>query len=72
MLSRRTAILALLSMPLGQLNALAGGRPGGHNGSLRVNLDEWTGLIVEHKGKMVALRPSEIFAALAGIVEEGQ
>lgn len=58
-MSRRAAILAVLCIPLGSWRALAA-----NAGWLTINLDQWAGMTVTHKGQKVQLRAEDIFAAL--------
>lgn len=60
-MERRTALIALFSIPFGAFGfkkAEAG------SAILRIPLDQWTGVVIEHKGKTVSLSSSEIFEAL--------
>ena len=58
-MSRRAAVLAVLSLPLGSWRAFAA-----NAGWLKVDLGQWAGITVTHKGKTVILRAEDIFAAL--------
>lgn len=60
MCSRRTALLALLAIPLGSWRAFAV-----EAGWLTIPLDQWKGLTITHKGKKIHLRAEDVFAALS-------
>lgn len=67
-MDRRTAVLALLAMPLGYFRAYradAADKLG--TGYLRIPLDQWTGIEVQYKGRTVKLSPAEIFNTLQGV-----
>jgi hypothetical protein len=67
MLSRRLVITALMSAPMGYFRALsAQALPGW----LTIDLNQWAGLRVDHKGKRITLTSDEIFAALRGLKED--
>lgn len=67
MTSRRVAVLALLSLPMGYWRAWAKS----HDpiptdpGSLLINLNQWDGLAVQYKGEVITLTSAEVFEALA-------
>lgn len=67
-MTRRTALLALLAMPIGNMQAwshpaqvAARNLPG-----LRIDLDLYKALLIQHQGKTIVLTAAEIFAALQG------
>ena len=67
--TRRHAIVALLALPLADVRAFQTPtartlyKGGGH---LRIPLDQWEGITVEHRGQAVTLSAAAIFAALTG------
>lgn len=64
-MDRRASLLALFAMPMGFFVAYrktAAAELG--TGTLRIPLDQWGGLVVEHGGKTITLSPREIFDAL--------
>jgi hypothetical protein len=52
-------VFAVMALPLGSWKAFAA-----NAGWLRVDLNQWAGVVVTHKGKQVTLRADDIFAAL--------
>jgi hypothetical protein len=58
-MTRRAAVLALLSMPLGYYKAFAASA-----GWLTVDLGQWAGIKVKLAGKEVVVTNLEIFEAL--------
>lgn len=63
MLNRRSAILALLALPLGDYRAWA--YPNENNpGRLSINLDQWSGIVVQRGGRSITISTAEIFRAL--------
>lgn len=63
MMDRRTALLTLLSIPLGSLTGFATAATSG-KGVLRIPLDQWSGLIIEHAGRQILYTPADIFTIL--------
>lgn len=69
-MTRRGAIVAVLSAPLGYYRALTtvhaqSTLPTGP-ATLSINLDQWAGLAVTHHGKTVFVPVADIFDALKG------
>jgi hypothetical protein len=69
-MTRRQALLAVMSVPLGRALAFAQGPDNptglaGSNARLRVPLDQWGHLAFSYKGKTVSYSTAEVFAALA-------
>lgn len=67
-ISRRAAILACLSLPLAKFDILAQTKhkAATSGGVLTVPLDDYAGIIVKYRGKVVAITNTEIFAAVTG------
>lgn len=66
MLNRRTALLALLAMPMGHFLAYRVATAEAAAGAgLRIPLDEWGTLTLQHGGKSITLTASQIFSAIA-------
>ena len=71
LLSRRMALLAVLSLPLADVRVLARQNRAGETvapgqGHLTIPLDQWRTLRFTLKGKMVELTTAEVFAVLKG------
>ena len=64
-MTRRAAILALLSLPLGYFRAFAA-----EAGWLTVDLGQWQGIKVRLAGKELAITNVEVFNALKGPAHE--
>lgn len=64
MLSRRGAIVALLSMPLGYYRAFAQSTLPTGLATLTVDLNKWKGIQVTFGGKTTFVASAEMFAAL--------
>lgn len=60
-MSRRTALIALLSIPFGAFGYRHTEAAGA---VLTIPLDQWTGFIVKHGGKAVTISSAEIFDVL--------
>jgi len=60
-MTRRNAILSLLSAPLGKYNAMQVVEPS----HLVINLDNWGGLLVKRGSKSITLSMSDIWEALS-------
>ena len=69
-MSRRTALLALLSLPLADVRVLAqpanGGRTAQAQGHLTVPLDQWATLSFRFKGQTKDFTTAELFAIIKG------
>lgn len=66
MLNRRTALIALLAMPMGHFLAYQAKTAEAAAGAgLRIPLDEWGTLTIQHAGKSITLTAAQIFSALA-------
>ena len=63
-LTRRRAVMALLTMPLGYYKAFGQSKLPVGPATLTVNLDQWAGIEVGYKGKKTFVTAAEIFAAL--------
>lgn len=62
---RRQALIALLAMPMGHMLAYQAKTAEAAGGAgLRIPLDEWGTLTVQHAGKSLTFTAAEIFAAL--------
>ena len=61
-MTRRTALLVALSVPLGSFVKLAVAQPG----HLRIPLDQWAGITFEHAGQKVTLTGAEVFRIIKG------
>lgn len=59
-MTRRAALLAALTIPLGSWRALAA-----EAGWLTIPLDHWKGLTITHNGQTIHLRAEDVFAALS-------
>lgn len=60
-LTRRLALLACLSIPLGSWRALKA-----QSGWLTIPLDQWTGLTIAYRGETIHLRAEDVFTILKG------
>ena len=60
-LNRRAALLALLSLPLGDYRALSA-----QSGVLTIDLNKWRGLRVTHGKESIDISGQDIFEALTG------
>lgn len=65
-MTRKQAILALFTLPLGTFNAFKVEAQERGKGVLTINLDQWAGVDVVCRGATVKLSPVEIFRALEG------
>jgi hypothetical protein len=63
-MKRRQALTALLSIPLGAFTFKDAQASAAHPAFLRIQLDNWSGVAVEHRGKTIVLSSADIFAAL--------
>lgn len=64
-MNRRQALIALLAMPMGHFLAYKATTAEAAKGAgLRIPLDEWGTLTVQHGGKSLTFTAAEIFAAL--------
>lgn len=64
-MKRRDALLAILAMPMGHFLAFQAKTAYAANGAgLRIPLDEWGTLTVQHGGKTLTFTAAQIFAAL--------
>lgn len=64
-MNRRTAMIALLAMPMGTFLAFNAKTAEAAKGAgLRIPLDEWGTLTIQHAGKSLTFTAAEIFAAL--------
>lgn len=68
--SRRAALLALLSLPLADVRVLAqpanGGRTTQAQGHLTIPLDQWATLTFRFKGQEQEFTTAELFAIIKG------
>lgn len=65
MLNRRSALIALLTLPLGSFNALKAQTLEDGKARLVVPLDQWSDVVVQLGGKEVVISAQEIFAVLS-------
>lgn len=63
-MNRRNAIVALVSIPFGAFAFKDAAANPALPAFLRVPLDQWSGLVVQHKGRSITLSSAEIFRAL--------
>ena len=63
-LNRRAAVIALLTIPLGYYRAFAQSKMPTGQATLTVDLGQWAGIKVTHKGKEIFVTAAEIYAAL--------
>jgi len=61
---RRSALLALLTMPLGKFDAFKVRQMPSEPGVLIVPLDEWAGIDVTYRGQRVHFSAQQLFAIL--------
>ena len=61
-MTRRTALIAALSLGMGSMKHLSAQAPA----HLRIPLDQWAGITFEHGKQKVTLTGAEIFRIIAG------